>query len=69
MGMENSSNVVIAWGLHARGPRSEKGGKAVWVAVATSGREGGVDIVTTWSLRARSTGLLKVAMLLAWGVV
>lgn len=45
MGMENSSSVVITWSLHVRGPGSDKGGKAVWVAVATSGREGGIDIV------------------------
>lgn len=52
------------WGL-----RSDKGSKAVWVAVATSGRVGDIDIVTTWSLHTGSTGLLKVGMLLACCVV
>lgn len=69
MGMEHSGSVVITWSLHVWGSGSDKGGKAVWIAVETSVRVGGTDIVMTWSLHTRSTGLLKVAMLLAWAVV
>lgn len=33
------------------------------------GREGSIGIVTTWGLHIQSTGLLKVVMLLGFGVV